>query len=97
MTGSLKELCTVSQIRRNFIILMIILSVSSFCFFCINFQMKNVQGSIITNTLASQSSELVADLVGGIIYFKIGARLSFTMAYIFSIAGSILLIFAINA
>lgn len=39
---SLKELCSVWQIRRNFLVFMYLLSMNSFCFFLINFQMKFV-------------------------------------------------------
>lgn len=53
LTGKVSELCTVWQIRRNFLTLMFLLSSSSFCFFLINFQMKNVKGYLVTLTIVS--------------------------------------------
>lgn len=53
LTGELKEVCEIWQLRNNFISLMSIITISSFSFFLINFQMKKVNGSLITNTLSS--------------------------------------------
>ena len=53
--------------------------------------MKYVDGGLIKNTLISQFSELTADLVSGIIYYKFGPRFAFTIMFCISIFGSILL------
>ena len=53
LRGSIWELVTIWQIRRNFFCITVLLSSSAFCFFLINFQMKFVKGSLITNTLFS--------------------------------------------
>lgn len=93
LTGKKGEVCSQPIIRQNFLILMILLSVCSFSLFCINFQMRKVQGSITTNTLASQGAELSAKFVSGFLYFKMGAKLGLSISYVFSMAGSIILIF----
>lgn len=53
LTGKISEVCTIWQLRRNFMILMLLLGSNSFIYFLLNFQMKYVTGSLITNTLAS--------------------------------------------
>lgn len=59
--------------------------------------MRVVKGSIITNTLASQIAEMTADFVGGVLYFKMGPRASLSFSYLFSIVGSVALIFILQA
>ena len=83
------------EIKTNFLIMMVLLSIASFCFFAINFQMKNAHGSIITNTLASQTAELTGNIVSGIIYFKIGARLGFSISFGLAAFGTFILIFVV--
>ena len=73
-------------------ILMVLLCSNSFVYFLINFQMKNVKGSLIANTLASQGAEFFADVFSGVIYNSLGARKSFLTSYFVSIIGSLLLL-----
>ena len=79
-------------LRQNFIVCIVLLSSSSFCFFFVNFMMKNLNGSIIKNTIFSQSAEIVARALGGVIYMKVGARLSLSSMFMISTIGSIFLI-----
>ena len=37
LKGEISEVCSIWQIRRNFLVLMYLLSMNSFCFFLINF------------------------------------------------------------
>lgn len=92
LKGKISEVCTIWQLRRNFIILMLLLGSNSFCYFLLNFQMKYVTGNLITNTLASQSGELIADCISGLIYTLVGPKMGFSISYIFSILGSVLLL-----
>lgn len=96
LKGNISEVCQIWQLRRNFVILMILLSTNSFVYFLINFQMKYVKGSLIENTLASQGAEFTADVFSGVIYNFLGARKSFVTSYLFSIVGSLLLLFFID-
>lgn len=54
--------------------------------------MKNVKGSLISNTLASQGAEFFANVFSGVIYNALGAKQSFVTSYIVSIVGSLLLL-----
>lgn len=58
--------------------------------------MKNVRGSLITNTLASQGAEFSADVFSGVIYKTLGPRKSFVTSYIISIVGSLFLLYFID-
>lgn len=80
----------------NLILLAVMISTASFCFFNFNFLMKNVKGSIITNSLCSAGSELIANLTSGFILQKYGPRRSFLWLYVSSLIGTILLIAAIT-
>ena len=91
LTGKIGELCSVWQIRRNFLTLMFLLSSSSFCFFLINFQMKNVEGYLVTLTIVSQLAEFFANLSGGYLYNKVGPKMGFSSMFLLSTLGSIML------
>lgn len=97
LKGQLSEICTISEIRRNFLCLMLLLSLGSFCFFCMNFQLKHVEGNIIDNTLASQTSELIADCLSSIVLFCVGARLSLSFSFLISLTGLIVLLHVIKS
>jgi len=96
LDGVQAELCRIWQLRRNLIILIALLSSSSFCFYFVNFLMKSVPGNLITNTILSQSSEIVARALGGLIYFKFGVRFSFILMYAISTVGSLFLLIFFN-
>ena len=72
---------------------MMALTASSFCAFMINFQMGQVQGTLVKNTIVSQSAEVAADLASGLIYLWIGPKWTFSSLFLLSVLGSTLLIF----
>ena len=91
LSGKLSDLWTIWQLRRNLVILVISLMSSSFCYFLINFQMKQFEGSLITNTLSSQIAELLADIISMFLYRRLGAKLAFSSMFMFSVVGAALL------
>ena len=54
--------------------------------------MKNVNGSLIRNTIASQSAELIGNALGGVVFSYLGLIPGFTTSYILAIVGTVLLI-----
>lgn len=96
LSGQLSEICFVWQIRRNTVVLAVLFSVGSFCFFSMNFLMGYMQGSIIVNTYASQLSEILGTILSAVIYTKLGARLGFSVSYLFSTIGCGFLITVLN-
>ena len=65
---------------------------SAFNYFLINFRMKYLPGNIFINTTVASSSEIVAYILGGISYQKIGIRFTLITAFLISCLGSISLI-----
>ena len=53
LTGEFKEIWEIPEIRTNSIVMLGLISISSFCYFLINFSMKKIKGSLIKNTLTS--------------------------------------------
>ena len=92
LTGEKKELCTIWQIRRNFSVMMILLTGSSFIFFLINFQLNNVKGSLVANTMSSQGAEILANVCSGALMTFFGPRRSFPALYTLSAFGTFLLL-----
>uniref|UniRef100_A0A7S3IE74 Uncharacterized protein n=1 Tax=Strombidium inclinatum TaxID=197538 RepID=A0A7S3IE74_9SPIT len=73
--------------------LMVILTACSFCFYLINFEMKYIEGSLVRNTITSQTSEFIADIVGSLFYLRYGPRIGMSFMFVITIVGSTLLIF----
>lgn len=71
---------------------MLLLSLATFSFFGMNFQMKNVEGNMFDNMMASQLSEIAADFLSGIIFYCVGAKKSFQLSFLVGLIGHILLI-----
>lgn len=71
--------------------ILVLLSISSFCFYMINFQMKLVKGTLTQNTIVSQVAELSANWYSGLMYSSVGPRMGFTTSYLLCLGGSILL------
>lgn len=92
LEGNFKEIFQVWQIRRNFFVLMFILSVCSFYYYQFNLGLGSVPGSLLTNTLSSQIAEVSADIIAGIVYTKIGAKASMFISFTIASVGSICLI-----
>lgn len=91
LDGNFREIFQIWQFRRNLLILMMALTASSFCAFMINFQMGEVQGTLVKNTIVSQSAEVAADLASGLIYLWIGPKWTFSSLFLLSVMGSTLL------
>jgi OCT family organic anion transporter-like MFS transporter 8 len=64
---------------------------SAFNYFLINFKMKYIEGNIFVNTSVASTSEIVAYILGGIAYQKIGIRFTLMTAFTISCLGSIAL------
>ena len=92
LKGTVKEIFTTWQIRRNFLIFTLIISILSFCFYSLNLSLKKTKGNLLVNTLSSQTAEITAHLVGGILFYKFGARSSMLMGFLISITGAVGLI-----
>lgn len=92
LKGEWSEIFSITPIKTNTIILILMNITTSFCFFNLGFMMKNVQGSLVQMTLASQSSELCAVLVSIILYTRLGPSNAFSISYLISFAGSLCLI-----
>lgn len=73
------------------IIIMILLSISSFKFYMIDMQITHELGNIISNTYYNQFSEIAAALVAGMVYISVGPKLSLIMCYGLSIFGTLML------
>jgi len=97
MTGSFKDIV---RVRRHFINLIIMVAVwiaSSFDYYLLNFQMKNIKGNIFLNTFSSSMSELPSIIISGIMYKKLGIKVTLVFWFSLSLAGGILLIIFGNA
>ena len=68
-------------------------SAASFAYYMINIYMKYLPGNIFTNTFASGFSELVADIVSGMIYGRLGARLTYSGLLALSLLGGVCILF----
>ena len=77
----------------NLIVMTVLWTASSFCYFLINFQMKYIHGNTFLNTGSAALSESIAYLCGGLLVKKFGAKKSFISAFLFSATGSLLIIF----
>lgn len=91
-TGSFMQLIKDKTHIRNLLLLLVLWAVSAFDYNLINFQLKYIDGSIYTNTIVSAVSEVSAYLISGVLYNKLGTRLSFIIYFLIAIVGSILLI-----
>lgn len=50
-------------------------------------------GDVYNNSMASSGSELLAYILGGILYNKIGIRLAFCFSYLISVVGGAMILF----
>jgi hypothetical protein len=64
----------------------------SFCFYMISFQLKYLPGNIYQNTMASQTSQLIAVLCGGSLFKIFKIRLSFALSYVIGLIGGLLIL-----
>ena len=93
LNGNMSEICTIWQIRTNFICLLIIFSTITFCYFLINFQLKTVPGDLVSMTIVSQIADFVGTFLSCYIYKKLGAKIShISMSALAAVGTSALLI-----
>lgn len=91
LTGGLKDLVQIRRHLINLVILAFVWMASAFNYFLINFRMKYFGGNIFVNTSVASTSEIVAYILGGISYQKIGIRFTLITAFAISCLGSIAL------
>ena len=91
LNGSLSDLIKIRRHLINLIILTVVWIASAFNYFLINFRMKYIEGNIFVNTSVASSSEIVAYILGGIAYHKIGIRFTLITSFAISCFGSICL------
>jgi hypothetical protein len=66
---------------------------ASFCYYLISYQLKFLQGDLYTNGISSSSSEIVAYCLSGLLYKKLGLKLTLALSYLIGFAGMTSLIF----
>lgn len=79
------------------ICIMTLLSISSFAYYLLDLQIEREIGSVIANTIYSQTSEISAYAVAGIIFSALGARNCLYINYGLSLLGTILLFMFIDS
>ena len=89
LQGKLSDLVKIRRHLINLIIMVMVWIASSFNYYLINFQMKYFQGNIFLNSSISSASEIVAILLGGLLYQKAGIRATLMAAFGISILGAI--------
>lgn len=95
LNGTLKDLVKIRRHLINLIIMVAVWIASSFNFYLINFQLKYIPGNVFLNTFVSALSELPAIILGGIMYQKVGLKITLVTCFSIAIVGSIsLLIFS---
>ena len=71
---------------------MMCLSTGTFTFFLVIYQLKNMQGDLIENTISQSSAQLASDVVSGFVYYMAGARVGFLMTFLTVVAAAGLLL-----
>jgi hypothetical protein len=82
------------KIRRhllNLLILIFLWIASAFNYYLINFRMKYIEGNIFVNSAVASTSEIVAYILSGVLYQKIGIRFTLISAFTVSCTGAIAL------
>ena len=97
MTGSIKDIIKVRRHLVNLIIMVVVWIASSFDYYLLNFQMKNIKGNIFLNTFASAISELPAIIISGFMYKKLGIKITLFSWFTLSFLGGICLLILGNS
>ena len=97
MTGSIKDIIRVRRHLINLIIMIAVWIASSFDYYLLNFQMKNIKGNIFLNTFSSSISELPAIIISGFMYKKIGLKTTLVFWFLVSFLGGICLLILGNS
>ena len=64
---------------------------TSFSSYCLNFTVKNIPGSIMSNTISSQTSELLGNFSAGFLYSFLKAKRAFIVSFSLAIVGCLIL------
>lgn len=88
----MRDMFKIKQLRINLVAMSIIFSSTCYSYFLIGFQMKNIGGDIIWNTINAQISEIIAYLSSGFIYQALGPKRSFASMFALAIIGSFALL-----
>ena len=97
MTGSIKDIIKVRRHLVNLIIMVVVWIASSFDYYLLNFQMKNIKGNIFLNTFASAISELPAIIISGFMYKKLGIKITLFSWFTLSFLGGLCLLILGNS
>ena len=98
LNGSIKDLIKIKKHLINLFIMSFIWIASSFSYYLINFQLKYFEGNIFVNTTVSSLSEMLAIVLSGISYYKLGIRFTLIAAFCVSLMGvAALIIWGDNA
>ncbi len=89
LEGKLSEVCTNEVIRTNFISIALLCSLSFFGYFFCGFNIGKLDGDLRTNSITPQISELIAVLLSGILYKKLGPKKAFSLMFFISFLGGI--------
>ena len=81
------------DIQINLLVMTYMWGTVSFTYYLISFQLKYLPGDVYNNSMASSASELLAYILGGILYKKIGIRLAFCFSYLISVVGGAMILF----
>lgn len=92
LTGNQMEIFQHWQIRRNAILMPVLLASSALCYYEIIYQLKNLPGSIIVNTISAQMSDFIAVILGGLVFNRFGPKMTFVVMYSFIAVGSLFLV-----
>jgi hypothetical protein len=75
----------------NFLIMLVIWSANSSSYYIVNFYLKYLPGDIFLNSAGAGVSEIVAVLLAGYIYLKVGLKKGLFMSYVISAIGAVLI------
>jgi hypothetical protein len=78
------------EILVNLIIMTLNWTTSTFCFYLISFELQNF-GSIYSTTYASLFAIIVATFVSGVIYEKLGLKITMIASYTLGAIGALLI------
>ena len=88
----MKDLIKIRKHVINLCILSFVWTASAFNYYLINFLLKSIKGDVFVNITVASASEIVAYILGGIAYQKVGIHLTLSVAFTISCLGSITLL-----
>lgn len=97
LTGEIKEIWSVRQVRVNFLCLMVLLSVVSMVFYMNTFYVKQFQGSLVVNTSIQLFTDTLSAILSGVLYRWLGSKKGFLFSLCLAIFSCALLVAFWNA